>query len=321
IDVASKFSHSGLDTSFRRPPRGGVEQQQFEHFKEKVEGCILADMMDRWFWPLEGSGKFTVASVRKTIDDFMLLEVSSKTRWIKAVPIKVNVHAWKVKLGGLPTRLNISRRGIDIESVLCPMCGKAVESTSHIFFTCEMSKEILRKISRWWDIDYMEVSSYKEWLDWILNMRLSVKSKQLLEGVCYVLWWYVWSFRNKCIFGSQFPSKAVIFDDVVSSSFYWCCYRCYKESVFKNARNRERRNGIRQRRDIVRHTWRVEIFLENVVRNAVTSIEHARCKTVTAMDVVYALKRQGRWKRIRLKQDKSEQKRTKSGSVSKPEKI
>nr|GEW38236.1 RNA-directed DNA polymerase, eukaryota [Tanacetum cinerariifolium] len=96
---------------------------------------------------LEGSGEFTITSVRKMIDDFMLPDVSSKTRWIKAVPIKVNVHAWKVELDGLPTRLNISRRGIDIESILCPMCGKAVESTSHIFFTCQMSKEILRKIS------------------------------------------------------------------------------------------------------------------------------------------------------------------------------
>nr|GEU92420.1 RNA-directed DNA polymerase, eukaryota, reverse transcriptase zinc-binding domain protein [Tanacetum cinerariifolium] len=28
-------------------PRGGVELQQFEHMKEKVEECILADMMDR----------------------------------------------------------------------------------------------------------------------------------------------------------------------------------------------------------------------------------------------------------------------------------
>nr|GEX20477.1 nucleotide-binding alpha-beta plait domain-containing protein [Tanacetum cinerariifolium] len=165
IDVASKLSHSGRDVSFRRPPRGGVEIQQFEHMKDKVEGCILADMMDRWFWALEGSGEFTVTSVRKMIDDFMLPEVSSKTRWIKAVLIKVNVHAWKVKLDGLPTRLNISCRGIDIESILCPMCGKAVESTSHIFFTCQMSKEILRKISRWWDIDYMEISSYEKWLD------------------------------------------------------------------------------------------------------------------------------------------------------------
>ena len=35
-------------------------------------------------------------------------------------------------------------------------------------------------------------------------------------------------------------------------------------------------------------------FLENVVRDAVVYTEHARRKTVTAMDVVYALKRQGR---------------------------
>nr|GEV98433.1 RNA-directed DNA polymerase, eukaryota, reverse transcriptase zinc-binding domain protein [Tanacetum cinerariifolium] len=56
--------------------------------KEKVDGCILADMMDRWFWALEGSGEFIITSVRKMIDDFMLPEMSSKTRWIKAVPIK-----------------------------------------------------------------------------------------------------------------------------------------------------------------------------------------------------------------------------------------
>nr|GEW55155.1 RNA-directed DNA polymerase, eukaryota [Tanacetum cinerariifolium] len=226
IDVASKFSHSGLDVSFRCPPRGGVELQQFEHMKEKVEGCILADMMDRWFWALEGSGEITITSVRKMIDDFMLPKVSSKMRCIKAVPIKVNVHAWEVKVDGLPTRLNISRRGIDIESILCSMCGKEVESTSHIFFTCQMSKEILLKISRWWDIDYTEISSYGEWLDWILNTHLLIKSKQLFEGMCYVLWWYVWSFRNKTIFGSRIPSKAIIFDDVVSRSFYWCRYRC-----------------------------------------------------------------------------------------------
>ena len=37
----------------------------------------------------------------------------------------------------------------------------------------------------------------------------------------------------------------------------------------------------------------LKVFLENVVRDAVTYTEHARRKTVTAMDVVYALKRQG----------------------------
>ena len=38
----------------------------------------------------------------------------------------------------------------------------------------------------------------------------------------------------------------------------------------------------------------LKVFLENVIRDAVTYTEHARRKTVTAFDVVYALKRQGR---------------------------
>ncbi|KAI1716016.1 centromere kinetochore component CENP-T histone fold domain-containing protein [Ditylenchus destructor] len=38
----------------------------------------------------------------------------------------------------------------------------------------------------------------------------------------------------------------------------------------------------------------LKIFLENVIRDAILYCEHARRKTVTAMDVVYALKRQGR---------------------------
>ena len=38
----------------------------------------------------------------------------------------------------------------------------------------------------------------------------------------------------------------------------------------------------------------LQAFLRGVIRDAVTYTEHAKRKTVTAMDVVYALKRQGR---------------------------
>lgn len=38
----------------------------------------------------------------------------------------------------------------------------------------------------------------------------------------------------------------------------------------------------------------LKVFLENVIRDAVTYTEHAKRKTVTSLDVVYALKRQGR---------------------------
>nr|GEX84239.1 RNA-directed DNA polymerase, eukaryota, reverse transcriptase zinc-binding domain protein [Tanacetum cinerariifolium] len=134
IYVASKLSHEDMGSSLRRSPRGGAEQAQFSDMCAIVEGTFIAVMRDRWVWTLDGSGEFSVASVRRLLDDSLLPEVSSKTRWINAVPIKVNVHAWKVSLDCLPTRINISRRGIEIDSILCPNCGKAAESTSHIFF-------------------------------------------------------------------------------------------------------------------------------------------------------------------------------------------
>jgi histone H4 len=38
----------------------------------------------------------------------------------------------------------------------------------------------------------------------------------------------------------------------------------------------------------------LKLMLHDVIRNAVTYTEHSRRKTVTALDVVYALKRMGR---------------------------
>ncbi|GJT37332.1 RNA-directed DNA polymerase, eukaryota, reverse transcriptase zinc-binding domain protein [Tanacetum coccineum] len=129
IDVAAKLAHISLDYSFCRDPRGGVEQAQFIDLRTKVADISLVNMRDRWTWALEGSGDFSVASVRKLIDDKRLPDVSSKTRWMKAIPIKVNIHAWKVRLDCLPTRIIISRRGIDIDSILCPICDNALESS------------------------------------------------------------------------------------------------------------------------------------------------------------------------------------------------
>merc|ERR1719430_1343413 len=57
-----------------------------------------------------------------------------------------------------------------------------------------------------------------------------------------------------------------------------------------------RRGGVKRISGLIyEETWGVlKVFLENVIRDAVTYTEHAKRKTVTAMDVVYALKRQGR---------------------------
>jgi len=57
-----------------------------------------------------------------------------------------------------------------------------------------------------------------------------------------------------------------------------------------------RRGGVKRISGLIYEETRgvLKVFLENVIRDSVTYTEHARRKTVTALDVVYALKRQGR---------------------------
>ena len=57
-----------------------------------------------------------------------------------------------------------------------------------------------------------------------------------------------------------------------------------------------RRGGVKRISGLIYEEIRgvLKTFMESVIRDSVTYTEHARRKTVTAMDVVYALKRQGR---------------------------
>ncbi|GJT12476.1 RNA-directed DNA polymerase, eukaryota, reverse transcriptase zinc-binding domain protein [Tanacetum coccineum] len=179
ITVGAKLAQPSLEYSFRRNPRGGVEQDQFNELSALVHDVSLIPMSDRWKWDLESSGDFSVASVRKIIDDKSLSDVDSKTRWIKYVPIKVNVHAWKVKTDSLSTRFNVSRRCIDIDSIMCAICDNGVETSRHLFFYCCMVRQIVRKITRWWDVPYVEVESYEDWYNWLVNLQISSMHKQM----------------------------------------------------------------------------------------------------------------------------------------------
>nr|GFA20586.1 RNA-directed DNA polymerase, eukaryota [Tanacetum cinerariifolium] len=105
-----QLSHEDLEWSFRRKSRSGVEQHQLIMLHEKIEGFILSNTQDRWTWSLEGSGDFFVSLVRKVIDAIYLPRGSVKTRWIKEVPLKINIHAWKVTNDYLSTKFNLSRR-------------------------------------------------------------------------------------------------------------------------------------------------------------------------------------------------------------------
>nr|GFB87681.1 RNA-directed DNA polymerase, eukaryota, reverse transcriptase zinc-binding domain protein [Tanacetum cinerariifolium] len=92
-NVCTKLSDHSIDYLFRRKARGGAEQEQLDALMDLVSTVNLVSMGDMWVWTLESSGEFSAASLRKVIDEKRLSSVCSKTRWVKYVPIKVNVLA------------------------------------------------------------------------------------------------------------------------------------------------------------------------------------------------------------------------------------
>nr|GFB35156.1 RNA-directed DNA polymerase, eukaryota [Tanacetum cinerariifolium] len=72
-----------------------------------------------------------------------------------------------------------------ISNIMCPVYKGGVETTSHLFFQCVLSKPIVRKVSSWWNVDYTDVSSYEEWRVWLVSIRIPNKLKSMMEGVFY----------------------------------------------------------------------------------------------------------------------------------------
>ncbi|GKE30456.1 RNA-directed DNA polymerase, eukaryota [Tanacetum coccineum] len=121
ILVASKLGSTSLEVSFRRPVRDGVERQQLIDLNLLTGSIPFSSSKDRWICDLSGDGEFHVKVARTKLDDIFLPSDSIDTRWVKYIPIKINVFAWRVRLDRLPTRVNLLRRGVVLESSLCPI--------------------------------------------------------------------------------------------------------------------------------------------------------------------------------------------------------
>ncbi|GJZ99994.1 RNA-directed DNA polymerase, eukaryota, partial [Tanacetum coccineum] len=118
-----------------------------------VASVSLSSSKDRWICDLTGDGEFKVKAVRNSLDDLFLPSQAVATRWVKFISIKVNVFAWRARRDPLPTRLNLSRRGVVLDSILCPLCDADVEDVHHVMFRCDMTLSVLRKICWWWELD------------------------------------------------------------------------------------------------------------------------------------------------------------------------
>nr|GEW81734.1 RNA-directed DNA polymerase, eukaryota [Tanacetum cinerariifolium] len=152
-----------------------------------VSGSVtLSASKDRWICDLNGDGVFRVKEVRTILDDIFLPSAADATRRVKYISIKINVFAWRARLDRLPTRSNLVRRVVVLDSSLCLLCGLVPEDIHHVLFRCDTAKLVFRRICRWWDLDWYDLLSFSDWKAWFSAIRLPSRIKLILKGVFYI---------------------------------------------------------------------------------------------------------------------------------------
>nr|GEV35942.1 hypothetical protein [Tanacetum cinerariifolium] len=190
----------------------------------EISELDIDEVEDKCVWSPDPDGAFSVAALRRRIDDHILPSLDTKTTWDTTLPRKVNIFMWRLKLDRLPRRLNLSHRGIEIPEISCSSCSGNVESNLHIFFGCVFAKEVWKIVRRWCEEVFPLFDSNAHWSDW-LESRSATKEKHRFLVILAASLWVIWQYRNCVIINSQSLRKSDIFYYIRLYSFSWLKYR------------------------------------------------------------------------------------------------
>nr|KAJ0216180.1 hypothetical protein LSAT_V11C300132370 [Lactuca sativa] len=181
---------------------------------------LFSNQSEGRFWKLVASGIYTVASLRVHIDNKILPKSSNCWIWNQLVPRKVNILAWRVSHGRLPTKENLFKLGIG-SNPLCTLCNQYAESESHLFTNCSVSLKVWSAVASWWHRFPPGFQSVTNLLHCKVNLQSNDDLGLLHEAVALVFIWVIWSFRNKMTYSEKRISPSCLINDIQTLSYLW----------------------------------------------------------------------------------------------------
>nr|KAJ0222724.1 hypothetical protein LSAT_V11C200053840 [Lactuca sativa] len=166
--VRDYWSSTGWVFAWRHDIRGWVDQDQLASLMSLLDAFRLGMESDKRVWNLDNSGCFSVKSIRNWIDDSRLPSGPLPIRWNRSVQIKINVFIWHLLIDRLLVKSKLVERGVDLDSVLCPLCHNAPEDVVHLFIQCPIATQIWRRVSLWLDLDILVFITMRDMMDWIV---------------------------------------------------------------------------------------------------------------------------------------------------------
>ncbi|GJW03798.1 RNA-directed DNA polymerase, eukaryota [Tanacetum coccineum] len=135
---------------------------------------------------------------------------------------KLKMSSSRAFKGRLPVRVELDRRGIDLDSVLCPCCNSVVESCANSLVTCDLAMSVWEKVFIWWKMGTVNALSIDEFFSSLGNVNVRSAFVRVWQAVIWTTGYFIWKERNARVFGNKVTSTNKIMQVRVSCSQKIC---------------------------------------------------------------------------------------------------
>ena len=190
-----------------------------------LSNLCLINNNDSWECTISNSRVFSVKDMRSHISNHVYTSNPQPYRWNNVIPIKINISSWRIIRERLPTTSNLYQRGIDLHSILCPVCDNDIETEEHLFVSCEVAKEIWSKVLTWLKIQNISITCLHDAINLTDRVNIPNHLVAFFDAVVQSTIWFLWRFRNDMSFSLKRPSKDLILNDIKLASYNWISSR------------------------------------------------------------------------------------------------
>ncbi|XP_071718427.1 uncharacterized protein [Rutidosis leptorrhynchoides] len=180
--------------------------------------------VDEWVWKLCGSGIYSTKSLIEFLNSTVVTHAEPTIR-NNLLPQKVGILMWRASQNKLPVRSELDRRGIDLDSVRCPVCNDDIESINHTFIHCKTASDIWDRIFKWWNLNSTVFADITELTKGSNSQINTTTGISIWQAIVWVTSYYIWKNRNDHVFNKSRLCNAKIVSEIQIKSFEWISSR------------------------------------------------------------------------------------------------
>ncbi|KAE8725177.1 hypothetical protein F3Y22_tig00009009pilonHSYRG00196 [Hibiscus syriacus] len=186
------------------------ELDQWISLMTLIDNIVLIDAVDDFLiWSGSGDGLFSVKACRSAL----IRSSGGNFQWKKWVwsglaPPKVETFLWQLSHQKLAVRVELKKRGIPLEELLCPLCQKEEETIHHLFMFCPVAWELWNLFINLWEVNTVLPKDPPSLLSSWSDLKASSSIWNFIPGV---VMWTIWKARNLVVFEKWNFERSTLF--------------------------------------------------------------------------------------------------------------